>query len=48
LGDRRAGDVVSIYANNNKAKQTLNWEAKRNLDEMMRTAWVWEQKMASL
>jgi len=48
LGDRRAGDVVSIYANNNKAKQTLNWEAKRNLDDMMRTAWVWEQKMASL
>lgn len=46
LGDRRAGDVVSIYANNNKARQTLHWEATRDLDEMMRSAWVWEQKMA--
>jgi len=46
LGPRRAGDVVSIYANNNKAVTKLNWHIKRDLDTMMHTAWVWEQKMA--
>ncbi len=46
LGARRAGDVVSIYANNNKAKKLLNWEIKRDLDAMLRTAWVWEQSLA--
>lgn len=46
LGPRRAGDVVSIYANNSKAYEVLGWKAERSLDDMMRTAWVWEQKMA--
>ncbi len=46
LGPRRTGDVVSIYANNNKAVSKLNWQIKRDLDNMMQTAWVWEQKMA--
>ena len=46
LGPRRAGDVVSIYANNNKAVSKLNWKIQRNLDTTMHTAWVWEQKMA--
>jgi UDP-glucose 4-epimerase len=46
IGPRRAGDVVSIYANNNKAVSKLNWKIKRDLDTMMRTAWVWEQAMA--
>ncbi len=46
IGPRRAGDVVSIYANNSKALQVLGWKASRSLDDMMRTAWIWEQKMA--
>jgi UDP-glucose 4-epimerase len=46
FGPRRPGDVVSIYANNNKAVTTLGWQITRNLDTMMRTAWVWEKKMA--
>jgi UDP-glucose 4-epimerase len=45
FGDRRPGDVVSIYANNDKARSMLGWEIKRNLDTMLRTAWVWEKKM---
>lgn len=47
LGPRRAGDVVSIYANNNKAVSKLNWQIKRNLDTMMQTAWNWEKVMAA-
>lgn len=44
-GPRRPGDVVAIYANNNKAKEELGWHPKYNLDQMMSTAWKWEQKL---
>lgn len=40
--ERRAGDVEAIYANNTKAKEKLGWSPKFNLDDMMRTAWQWE------
>lgn len=43
IGPRRAGDVVAIYANNSAAIQSLGWSIRYGLDEMMRTAWVWEQ-----
>lgn len=43
---RRAGDVVSIYANNNKAVTKLGWHIKRDLDTMLRTAWVWDKKLS--
>ncbi len=45
MGARRAGDVEAIYANNMLIKQRLGWEAKYDLDDMMRTAWEWEKKM---
>lgn len=45
IGSRRAGDVVAIYANNDKAVKQLSWEIKCNLDDMMRTAWKWELKV---
>ncbi len=45
IGDRRPGDVEKIYANNEKAKNLLNWEPERDIDDMMYTAWQWEQKM---
>ncbi len=42
IGPRRPGDVVATYANNDKAKTSLGWDTKYNLDDMMRTAWQWE------
>ncbi|MFY7879939.1 MAG: UDP-glucose 4-epimerase GalE [Lacibacter sp.] len=42
IGPRRPGDVVATYANNDKAKTSLGWDTKFNLDDMMRTAWQWE------
>jgi UDP-glucose 4-epimerase len=45
LGPRRPGDVVAIYANNNKAKNQLGWIPKLNLTDMMDTAWKWELRM---
>ena len=43
IGARREGDVESIYANNEKAKNILNWTSEKNLDDMMLSAWKWEK-----
>lgn len=45
IGPRRPGDVVAIYANNNKAVTELNWQIRYDINEMMRTAWAWELKV---
>jgi UDP-glucose 4-epimerase len=45
LGPRRAGDVISIYANNDAAVTQLGWKIQYNLTDMMRTAWAWEMKL---
>ena len=45
IGPRRAGDVEAIYANNTKAKELINWTPKFNIDEMMFSAWLWEQNL---
>jgi len=45
IGPRRPGDIIAIYANNDKAKQVLGWQPKYSLDEMMKTAWDWELKL---
>jgi UDP-glucose 4-epimerase len=45
IGPRRPGDVIAIYANNNKAKNELGWVPKYTLEEMVATAWQWEVKL---
>lgn len=45
-GPRRSGDVVATYANNTAAVEKLGWQIKYNLEDMMRTAWAWEQVLA--
>lgn len=42
---RRAGDVVSAYADTHKANNELGWKTKLTLDDAMRSAWQWEQKI---
>lgn len=44
-GPRRVGDVIAVYANNEKARNTLGWEIQYGIEEMMLSAWNWEQKM---
>jgi len=43
LGPRRAGDVIAIYANFEKAAKLLGWQPKRGIEDIMRTAWEWEK-----
>ncbi len=45
IGPKRPGDIIAIYANNDKAKARLGWKTKFSLDEMMKTAWDWELKL---
>jgi UDP-glucose 4-epimerase len=45
IGPRRPGDVIAIYANNDKAKSKLGWDPSKTLDEMLSTAWQWELKL---
>jgi len=45
IGPRRPGDVIAIYANNDKAKSHLGWEPNFSLEEMMATAWKWEVRL---
>ncbi len=48
IGPRRGGDVEAIYANNSLAKQELNWEPKYTIDEMMLSAWKWQEYLSKL
>ncbi|CAM4283443.1 UDP-glucose 4-epimerase GalE [Zobellia roscoffensis] len=43
--DRRAGDIVSAYADTTKANEVLGWKSQYTLDEAMKSAWEWEQKI---
>jgi UDP-glucose 4-epimerase len=45
IGPRRPGDVIAIYANNDKARKALGWNPEFGIDEMMDTAWKWELKL---
>jgi UDP-glucose 4-epimerase len=45
IGPRRPGDVIAIYANNDKARTELGWNPKHGIDDMMATAWKWELRL---
>ncbi len=42
---RRAGDPASLVADNNKAKENLNWNPKHTLEESIQSAYTWEKKL---
>jgi UDP-glucose 4-epimerase len=48
LSDRRTGDVIAIFANNEKAEKELGWKPTYSLDDMMKTAWEWEKKLSNI
>ncbi len=41
---RRQGDIASCYADASRAKTELNWQATRDLTEMVKDAWNWQSK----
>jgi UDP-glucose 4-epimerase len=42
---RREGDVISAYANTDKANTVLGWKALSTLEQALASAWKWEQKI---
>jgi UDP-glucose-4-epimerase GalE len=45
FGPRRIGDPPCLYANPALANKTLGWVAQRNLEEILSSAWQWQQKV---
>ena len=43
--DRRAGDDAIAYADTTKANEVLGWKAESTLDQAIKSAWDWEQKI---
>lgn len=43
IGSRRPGDVIAIYANNDKAINELGWSPQYTINDIMTSAWKWEQ-----
>ncbi len=46
--DRRPGDVVSVYADTDKANKVLRWKAERTMEEALASAWKWEKKIRGI
>ncbi|MDW7798170.1 UDP-glucose 4-epimerase GalE [Streptococcus canis] len=41
---RRAGDIAVCYADSNKAKEDLGWQAKYDIRRMCQDHWCWQSK----
>ena len=42
IKDRRPGDIAECYANPDKARDVLGWQAEKTLDDMCRDSWNWQ------
>lgn len=42
--DRRPGDIAACYADPQKAKDELNWQAEKDIVDMCRDAWNWQKQ----
>ncbi len=43
IAPRRAGDLAVCYAETEKAKRLLGWQAEKDLVDMCRDSWRWQQ-----
>ena len=41
--ERRAGDISSSYADPSKANKELSWKAEKDVNDMVRDSWHWQQ-----
>lgn len=47
FAERRAGDIISAYADTAKANTVLGWKSELTLKEALLSAWEWEKKIRS-
>ena len=46
IGDRREGDVIQVWADTSRVNSVLGWKTQRGLEDMLRDAWRWQQRLA--
>ena len=44
IGPRRPGDVATTYCTPTLAQRELNWHSRRNIEDICRDAWLWQQQ----
>ncbi|HCT94725.1 MAG: UDP-glucose 4-epimerase GalE [Bacteroidetes bacterium GWE2_39_28] len=47
IAPRREGDIEQVWADPSRANEILGWIAETPLDAVMKSAWLWEQQLAS-
>ncbi|CAN5684031.1 UDP-glucose 4-epimerase GalE [soil metagenome] len=47
-GPRRTGDVVKVWADTTLANNELGWKAALTLEDIMRSAWKWENHLVKV
>lgn len=45
IGPRREGDIATCFADASKIKKTMNWEAKKTLEDSLKDAWKWQNSL---
>lgn len=48
IGPRRSGDVEKVYADTTKVNTDLGWKAEYSIKDIVKSAWAWEQHLASV
>jgi len=48
IAGRRPGDIVQVWADTSLANDELRWKAEKTLDEMMLSAWKWQQSFSDI
>ncbi len=43
--DRRPGDIEKVWANPTKANTVLGWKAQESVEDTLKSAWKWQQKL---
>lgn len=47
VAPRRDGDIEKVWADTSYANEVLGWKAQETLEDTLRSAWNWEQKLMS-
>lgn len=47
IAPRRPGDVEQVWADPSKANKELEWNADTPIEDVMKSAWLWEQRLSS-
>lgn len=42
---RRVGDIEQVWANPDRANNVLGWKAESTIEDTLRSAWAWQQKL---